>query len=52
MAIGTKVDFKKLILKPVVTSKAVRISFNHFACDSPPLTMIKVSSAYWRTGQG
>jgi hypothetical protein len=34
MAIGTKVDFEKLILKPIVSSKTVRISFSHFACES------------------
>ena len=49
---GRKVLFSKLICNPMAAEKFCKVSLRASNCASSALRIIRVSSAYWRTGQG
>ena len=49
---GTKQDLWKLMVRPVAFAKSSRTFFRREMEATSPRQRIRVSSAYWRTGQG
>lgn len=49
---GMKVVFVKLLWRPLVTAKQSRIIFRCSAASGVALTSMRVSSAYYKLGQG